>query len=147
MLSQTSEYALRAMVYLAQHEADQPISGPRIAEDLGIPQKYLSAIMSDLVREGILTSSRGKGGGFGLVRAASKIQLSEVLQPFEPILHSDRSPCPFGNAVCNDDEPCGGHEHWKPIKEAYAQFLLNTSLGDVSQVDKPRGKKRVRRRK
>ena len=69
------------------------------------------------------------------------------LEPFEPILHSARSPCPFGNPVCNDDDPCGGHERWKPIKEAYADFLLNTSLADVSKVNKPRRKKRARPRR
>lgn len=147
MLTRTGEYALRALVYLAQREADLPISVPRIAEDLDIPQKYLSAILSDLVREGILTSARGRGGGFGLVRPARRIQLSEVLWPFEPMLHAERSPCPFGNPVCNDDEPCAGHKHWKPIKQAYAEFLSNTSLEDVSQETKRRPRKRTRRRK
>ena len=69
MLSLTNEYALRSAVYLAQHEAAQPIPGHRIAEALGIPSKYLSVILRDLVRVGVLQASPGKSGGFRLARA------------------------------------------------------------------------------
>ncbi len=147
MLSRTGEYALQAMVFLAQRQEEGPIASPRIAKDLGIPQKYLSSILADLVRSGILTSNRGKGGGFSLLRPTSKIQLADILAPFEPMLRSTQSPCPFGNPVCSDDEPCGGHQRWKRIKEAYSDFLEKTSLEDVSKEDKPSRQKRAKRRK
>lgn len=145
MLTRTGEYALQAMVYLAQNQEQGPISGPRIAERLGIPQKYLSSVLADLVRVGVLVSMRGKGGGFNLARRPKDIGLAQVLKPFEPILHPNRTPCPFGNSVCSDDDPCAGHDCWKPIKEAYARFLEGTSLGDVSQEGRPRSKRRTRR--
>ncbi|MFQ5490485.1 MAG: RrF2 family transcriptional regulator [Phycisphaerae bacterium] len=147
MLSKTGEHALRAMVFLAQQQGEEPVSGPRMAEELSIPQRYLSAILGDLVRGGVLTSVRGKGGGFSLVRRPDQIRLAEVLGPFEPVLHANRSPCPFGNPVCNDDDPCAGHDRWKPIKVAYAEFLHNTSLEDVSQEKKRRRAKRRGRAK
>ena len=64
MLSVTGEYALRAMVYLARNSESWPISGPRIAEAAGVPRKYLSSILADLVRSGLLEGTRGKSGGF-----------------------------------------------------------------------------------
>ena len=50
MLTRTSEYAVLAMIYLAQHTDDWPIAGRKIAEATGIPRKYLAAVLGDLVR-------------------------------------------------------------------------------------------------
>ncbi len=139
MLSLTGEYALRAMVYLTTHAEDRPIPGRRVAEGAGIPRKYLSTILRDLVRGGILTSSPGRGGGFRMARSPKDIRLFEVLAPFEPVL-GDRRPCPFGNEECSDDDPCAGHDRWQRVKETYSQFLQETSVFDVSV------KRRKRRR-
>ncbi len=139
MLSLTGEYALRAMVYLTAHAEDWPIPGRRVAEGAGIPRKYLSAILRDLVRAGILASSPGPGGGFRMARSPKDIRLFEVLAPFEPIL-GNRRPCPFGKEECSDDDPCPGHDRWQRVKETYSQFLQETSVFDVSV------KRRKRRR-
>ena len=64
MLSRTSEYVLRAMAFMAQQVDGWPLPGPRIAEQAGIPRKYLSNILGSLVRAGILESAPGVGGGF-----------------------------------------------------------------------------------
>ena len=131
MLSRTSEYALRAMVCLVRHIDESPVSGKRIADATGIPPKYLSNILSDLVRAGVLTSAPGAGGGFAMVRSPKVVSLQEILTPFESILGPSR-PCPFGNEVCNDDQPCAGHDRWKNVKEVYAKFLRDTTIYEVS---------------
>ncbi len=131
MLSLTSEYALRAMIYLAQHVDDWPIPGRKIAEEANVPRKYLSAILGDLARAGILDSSPGTGGGFRMVRSPKEIRLSEVFAPFEPIL-AHRRPCPFGHEECSDDDPCAGHDQWKQVRETYSRFLEQTSVFDVT---------------
>ncbi len=139
MLSLTGEYALRAMAYLAEHAEDWPIPGRRVAEGAGIPRKYLSAILGDLVRVGILASSPGPGGGFRMVRSPKDIRLFEVLAPFEPIL-GNRRPCPFGKEECSNDDLCAVHDRWQWVKETYSKFLQETSVFDVSV------KRRKRRR-
>lgn len=63
MLSLTSEYVLRAAIHLAHYGGQGPISGRRIAELEGIPRKYLSKVLGDLVRSGVLVSCPGKAGG------------------------------------------------------------------------------------
>lgn len=136
MLTLSSEYALRAMIYLTVHCDEWPIRGRTIADQAEIPRKYLSKILGDLVRVGVLVSSPGIGGGFQMARDPKDIPLQEVLAPFEPIL-ADRRPCPFGNVTCNDDDPCAGHEQWKTVRQAYATFLQKTSIHDVS-VKQPR---------
>lgn len=131
MMTLTSEYALRAMIYLAQHADAWPVSGTSIASETGISRKYLSKILADLVRAGVLEASPGKGGGFRLSRSPKQIHLYEVFAPFEPVL-SNRRPCPFGNEVCNDEQPCLGHERWKHVRDTYAAFLHGTSVHDVA---------------
>ena len=131
MISLTSEYALRAMIFLARNTDDWPIAGREIAAEARIPRKYLSAILGDLVRAGILRSSPGAGGGFRMVRPPKEIMLSDVLAPFEPIL-ANRRPCPFGNEVCSDEDACAGHDGWKKVRETYSRFLEKTSVYDVT---------------
>lgn len=131
MLSVTAEYALRAMVYLARNADSWPISGPRIAEAAGVPRKYLSTILADLVRAGLLEATRGKSGGFQMTQSPRTISLSQVVAPFEPIL-SNRKTCPFGNQICSDKDPCSAHDRWKEVNAAFSRFLEGTTLQDVA---------------
>lgn len=125
----TAQYALRALVYIACQSGKKPVLAKEIAAKTGVPSHYLSRILRDAVRVGLLESARGIGGGFRLVKPASKIRLIEVLAPFDDIL--DRSRCPFGQPRCHDDHPCGFHEFWRPISVAYRRMLEQVSLGDV----------------
>lgn len=129
MLSATAQYALRAMVYIAAQPMEKPVLAKEISARTGVPPHYLSRILRDAVRGGLLESSRGVGGGFRLSRPKNKIRLLDVLSPFDDVL--DRSKCPFGQPRCNDSMPCGFHEYWKPIKVAYTQMLEQTTLDDV----------------
>lgn len=138
MLSRTSEYALRALIHLAQHEEDWPISGGHIAAETGIPPKYLSKILGDLARTGILESSPGKTGGFRLRRSAKQLSLLEVLAPFEPFEHRR---CPFGNHECSDLHPCKAHDQWKKVIDTEQRFLKKTTVHDIAlrmSADRPR---------
>ncbi|HRX86458.1 MAG TPA: Rrf2 family transcriptional regulator [Phycisphaerae bacterium] len=129
MLTRTSHYALRALVFLTQHEDDWPVSGVRIAREADIPPKYLSKVLGDLVRSGVLESTPGRTGGFRLHRPAGETMLIDVLSPFE---HFGQRECPFGNHLCGDDNPCGAHQAWKHVLTVQQDFLCNTSLRDVA---------------
>jgi len=141
MLSLTSQYALRALIHLALHTDDRPVPGRRLAEEAGIPAKYLSKVLGDLVRAGVLDSSPGKTGGYRLRRPAQETMLYDVLAPFEQF---DRRRCPFGNQECSDEHPCLAHNRWKHVVGAQQAFLRETSVRDVAIPEK---KKRRRSRK
>ncbi len=132
MLSRTSEYALRALIHLAQHEEDWPISGSRIAAETEIPPNYLSKILGDLVRAGVLESSPGKTGGFRLKRTARQTKLYDVVAPFESF---DHRRCAFGNQECGDANPCLAHKEWKKVVDAKQRFLKRNSVHDVAGGD------------
>ena len=131
MLSQTCEYALRAAAYIAEHAENGPVLARNIAAETHVPLKYLQKMLSELVRTQVLTSTRGIGGGFRLVRPRGEVLLAEVLAPFDDTLN--RITCPFGNEHCGDDSftPCPAHERWSKVVESYRVFLQTTTLHDL----------------
>mgnify|MGYP002623581242 CR=1 FL=1 len=93
MLSQTTEYALRAVVYLANHPAS-PRSIEQIAESTHVPGSYLSKVMQGLRKQGLVQSQRGSGGGFLLAISAEDLTVFDVVQAVDPIKRIDH--CPLG---------------------------------------------------
>ncbi len=141
MLTLTSQYALRALIYLAQHEKEWPIPSWHIAKQAGVPAKYLSKILGDLVRSGVLKSSPGKTGGFQLRRSPKATMLFDVLSPFERF---DHQRCAFENKECNDKDPCQAHRTWMKVVDAEQRFLKGTSVHQVSLRARKRGKAHAR---
>ncbi len=129
-MTRSSEYALRALIFLAQNKDRWPIPGREISRATRIPARYLQKILGDLTRAGVLASTPGRTGGFRLRRPAERIRLVAVLAPFE---RSEGRRCPFGNTVCSDLNPCGGHDQWKRVVEAEQQFLSETTIGCVAR--------------
>ncbi|CAN5510556.1 RrF2 family transcriptional regulator [soil metagenome] len=83
MISQTAEYALRAMVFLAMQKA--AATGQAIAETTKVPPGYLSKIMQQLVKRKLVNSQRGIGGGFVLAHQPSEISILDVVNAVDPI--------------------------------------------------------------
>ncbi len=85
MFSQTVEYALRAVVYLAQHQQQGPIGNRLIADATQVPSSYLSKILHDLAGSEILRSRRGVGGGFQLVPSPQDLSVLDVVNAVDPL--------------------------------------------------------------
>jgi len=85
MISQTAEYALRAMVYLADHRA-QTVTAETIAEGTEVPVGYLAKIMQGLTKAGLVRSQRGLYGGFRLLTPGVDLTVFEVVQAVDPII-------------------------------------------------------------
>ena len=93
MLSQTSEYALRAMVHLAD-QPNTPRTARQIADITKVPPRYLSKVLQALAGAGLIEARRGVGGGFTLTRPLKKISVLDVVNVVEPIRRIER--CPLG---------------------------------------------------
>ena len=83
MISQTVEYALRAVVTIAQHEG-QPCTAQQISKITQVPAPYLSKLMQVLVRAGIASSQRGLHGGFVLAQPPTEMSIWQVIDAVEP---------------------------------------------------------------
>ena len=84
MISKTAEYALRAIVYLAER-GGEPCTSQVIAGASQVPAGYLSKVMQSLSRAGVVRSQRGLNGGFTLSRPPEEITVLEVVQAVDPI--------------------------------------------------------------
>jgi Rrf2 family transcriptional regulator, iron-sulfur cluster assembly transcription factor len=127
MLSQTAEYAFRAVLHIAEAEdthGRMPVA--RIARELGVPQNYLSKILHTLARQGVLDSSRGPGGGFGLAIRAEELTLARVVNPFDRL--GERQQCLLGRERCSDASPCRAHDQWKTIAAQVRDFFTGTTV-------------------
>lgn len=129
MLSQTAEYALRTVLYLGALQQDTPSRVSAIAAALGIPRNYLSKTLHLLARAGVLTSSRGKHGGFRLTKPPSKITLAEVVAPFHG--PTGTRTCLLGRVACSDSDPCPAHGKWKAVSNEVSTFFRETMVSDL----------------
>lgn len=126
MLSQTAQYALRAMIYLGEREGRGPVRVDEVAEALDVPRNYLSKILHALVKRGILGSLRGPRGGFYVARDPGAITLLELVEPFDDI--EARRTCLLGKKECSDGNPCAVHAQWKATATEVARFYRETTL-------------------
>ncbi|HUH12967.1 MAG TPA: Rrf2 family transcriptional regulator [Longimicrobiales bacterium] len=126
MLSDTAEYALRAVLYIAQHAEERPLRAEEIAKALAVPRNYLSKILHVLAKEKVLRSTRGPHGGFQLAVAAERLPLHRIVTPFDPM--EARRTCLLGRPQCSDRNPCPAHERWKGISEQVGTFFRNTTV-------------------
>ncbi|MSR06350.1 MAG: Rrf2 family transcriptional regulator [Gemmatimonadetes bacterium] len=93
------------------------------------PANYLSKIFHTLARAGILTSTRGKSGGFRLAQAPEETTLLEIVQEFDDITAGRQ--CLLGRPVCSDRTACNAHAQWKKTSEAVATFFRETTVADL----------------
>jgi Rrf2 family iron-sulfur cluster assembly transcriptional regulator len=129
MLSNTSEYALRAVIYLGEREGSGTIRVDQVAAALDVPKNYLSKILHALAKQEVLRSLRGPKGGFELARPATEITLFEVVSAFDDI--EARRTCLLGRRECSDTNPCAIHGHWREVATQVATFFRETTLAEV----------------
>ena len=132
MLSQTVEYALRAVVYLANRPCESARTS-EIAELTKVPPAYLSKVLQALSREEIVTSRRGIGGGVTLSRDPSELTVLDVVQAVDPIQRINSCPlelkahgvhlCPLHRRLDNA---------MKAVEDAFAATTLAEILGEQS---------------
>lgn len=133
-LTQTAEYALRAMTWLARQPTGAALRSQALAEATGIPQHYVSKLLRKLVVAGLLESQKGHGGGFALARPPAEVRFIDILRAVDYEPAPDR--CAFGWGACNPLDPCPLHGPWSRLSEAFFAWADRTTLADV-QADAP----------
>jgi Rrf2 family protein len=131
IFSSSGQYALRATTYLAQQPSGTAVDVGALASALGVPRNYLSKVLSQLARTGLLRSSRGKRGGFSLGAPPDAITIYRVMDPFEHLDQPRR--CLLGQAVCGGRRPCPAHGAWTSLSEHIVRFLKRTTLADLAR--------------
>ncbi len=127
MISQTVEYALRAVVYLAgKVPAGQTTD--QIATATRVPKAYLSKVLQGLVRAGVVHSQRGSGGGMTLVKDPSSLTILEVVNAVEPIGRIRE--CPLG-LESHGTRLCPLHRRLDDAMATVEKAFEQTTLAEV----------------
>ena len=131
LLSQTSEYALRAVLYIAGR--DGPARAAEIADAAGVPQNYMAKTLHQLVRSGVLVSTRGPSGGFRLAVAPRQLTLQDVVSAFAVSAFAARGTrrCLLGRGVCGAVPDCPVHAGWTPVATRIEDFFAHTTVATL----------------
>lgn len=135
MLSKKAQYALHALSYLAEKPSGSPVLIAEIAREKSISQKFLELILLELKKGGVVSSKKGKGGGYYLRQSPEEIPLTKVIRLIDgPIA---LLPCvslnfyePCGH--CNA-EKCGLNGVMAEVRDATLSVLDNKTLSDISR--------------
>jgi Rrf2 family iron-sulfur cluster assembly transcriptional regulator len=141
MLSNTSKYAIRAVIYLSLNTSNGIKLGiKQISKDLKIPTPFLGKILQTLAKHKILTSTKGPHGGFCLGRKADEIKLIDIVNIIdgEDIFKK----CIIRLENCSDTEPCSMHERYSVIRSQLLNLFQNQSISELIK-DIKEGKRKV----
>ena len=128
-LSTKSRYGIRALMELAGHYGQGPISVREIAEDQQISGKYLETLFNSLKVAGLINSRRGPAGGWALTRPPKEIRLSEVIRALEGAMGV--VPCVEHPAICTRTDHCATREVYVEINAAILAVLDRYSVDDL----------------
>jgi Rrf2 family protein len=140
MLSATSEYALRALAYLAAQPAGTALLGRDLAKAADVPANYLSKILLTLRNADLVDTTRGLTGGYRLHKSAEEIFLIDVVELFDDVSRSKPVCFLRHEKACSSETPCQAHDLWRDVQSRYLGFLLSTPLSALAiSIDVPAG--------
>jgi Rrf2 family protein len=138
LLSKKAKYAIIGLIHLAKRYEKGPILIKEIAEEEGIPQKFLEAILLDLKNAGVLGSKKGKGGGYYLLKDPSEVNLAQIMRIFDgPIA---LIPCVTyvyyeKCEECKDEETCAIRKVFKDVRDATVAILKKATLKELIKIE------------
>jgi Rrf2 family protein len=133
MLSKKTKYGLKALSYLAKQEQNVPVLISDISTSENISKKFLESILLTLKKAGILSSKKGKGGGYYLLKKPIEIKISTIIRLLEgPIA---MLPCVSLNYYekcddCINEESCSLNNLMVEVRDSMLKILENKTLAD-----------------
>lgn len=134
MLSQKTRYAIRALQHLADHHGEGPIPLVDIAETQNIPAKFLTVILSELSREGLVETQRGRDGGYWLSLAPIDISYGDIVRLTRGSLALTPCASRFAHESCKNCLPeseCRLHRIMLRVRDEMAKVLDGMSLAEA----------------
>ena len=128
-LSNTSQYAVRILAYMADKK-DAQLNATELSEALAIPYKFLTKIMTDLVKAGLVESIRGREGGYKLKKKCTEIMVGDILAVFNDSIKEEE--CVLGIGFCDSIDHCALHDQWLESKNLLQKMFHDSSLEDIA---------------
>ena len=132
MFSKACEYGIRSILFIASKSKDEVKVGIKeIAYSLDIPEAFTGKVLQQLVKAEILSSSKGKGGGFFLTQEQLRDKtLGDIVKSIDGDLLFEG--CGLGLAACNANKPCPLHTQFVKIRKELKSVLQDTTVEKLS---------------
>lgn len=127
-LSNTSEYALRILIYMGK-DVQRMYSAKQLVEALKISDKYLRRLMTDLTKSGIISSIQGRDGGYMIAKKPEEIKLADIIEAIEGM--DKYTGCLLGFENCSDENPCALHSSLGNIRQEFFRVFTQKSLNEM----------------
>ena len=127
MLGKTTEYAIRALVYVyIQNQKGRRPGYKEIAKEIDSPEQFTAKVLQNLARAELVSSMKGRGGGFFFEKAAAPLTLYEVIRVMEG--EKFFSKCGFGLKLCDCENPCPLHDDYSHVREGFYNLVNNSTI-------------------
>ena len=129
-LSKSSQYAIRILAFMSNHQETQTMNANKLSEELLIPYKFLTKIMNELVKAGLIVSIRGREGGYSFAKPPSEIIIDEILTIFHDSIQDEQ--CVLGIGFCNGMCKCALHDQWMEPKMLMQKMFRESTLEKIA---------------
>lgn len=130
-LTRAADYAVRVMIHMAGLPPGTRTSRTELAHAAGCPDQFLSKVLQDLTRAGLVVSHRGNTGGFELPAVRDTATVLEVVEAVEGPLRLNV--CLTHEHACDRQQWCPAHGMWMRAQEALVGVLRNTSIAELAK--------------
>ncbi len=129
IFSRRCEYALQAILFISSREPGKLVSIKELTKRMELPYHFLGKIFQDLAQKGILRSSKGPEGGFGLAKSADAITLLDIVEAVDGLgfMHQ----CVMGFPTCSSDKPCPVHDKWGSLRNEVHHMLVSKTVAEL----------------
>ena len=142
MISNTSKYAIRAVICLALFASEEKKSGIKeISAALVIPTPFMGKILQMLAKKNILNSSKGPHGGFSLQRPAMDISIMDIIEIIDGTDFFNT--CVIRTTKCSHETPCSMHDKVAPLQRGIKSLFMTETIADLASEFR-HGKERIR---
>ena len=131
IFSKACEYGIRSSLYVASAEEGEFVAIREIGTELGISHHFLTKVLQDLTRVGIMKSLRGPNGGVALNRPPDSIFLFELVVAIDG--HERFESCVMGLPGCGEQRPCPLHNYWGTIRDGIRDKFESISLETLAR--------------
>ena len=134
LITRATEYAIRAILYLSKQPPKEIVLKKDICKSQDITPAFLTKILQPLIKEGIVGSQRGVGGGFFLIKSPEEISLLDIVEAQEGTLLLNQ--CMAGPGTCERDVFCPVHGAWKEVREELTGTLSRYTFAELAAKEK-----------
>ena len=132
MFSKSCEYAIKAMIFVAQKSKDEVRVGVKeVAKGIDAPEYFIAKILQDLGKKKLVNSVKGPNGGFYMDKFNSKVSIADIVKAIDGDgLYKD---CVLGLKACSEKNPCPVHFEFKEIKKNFIKMIEDNTIADFNE--------------